>query len=560
MNLLRRRKSPRLAAHKVGVARSAFLRDLFGALLLIACASTNAAVISAASGSRNDVQAAINFAGPGDTVVIPPGSNNWTAGVSAYLNNVTIMGAGTTNVGGGDQTIIVDNISSNAPLFSLSGPTNAAYRVSGITFMSGNGAIKDNATLAFNGLMRLDHLHLSFPSYNNYKVAGIGGFGVLDHCILDLWGVNALYISNGRSGAGEVQGNLEWSLPTQFGGTNYFFIEDNIVKGHLYDGTTVYSTRLLDSWTAAKVVVRFNTMVSCCLYEVHATGHSGDDRGTRAVEAYGNYVTSPLLADPNFVMADVSSGCQLIWGNSADQVYKGMFQFNVTRKNNATYGQQRTSAGWGYAGTNFNGTGSAWDGNTDIGTGYPAIDQPGRGQGDLLNRYFPAKVNNTTGTIHWPNQALEPVYIWANVGTQVNGWGRGYYNDESYGRVQPNRDYYPQASGIQTSPTSPFNGTTGCGWGTLANRPTTCTPGVAYFATDQGAWNQSANNPYGVRQNGASGVLYVATAANTWTLYYTPCTYPHPLQASEGSSILNMNSNTISNTVLPPTSLRASAP
>jgi hypothetical protein len=96
--------------------------------------------------------------------------------------------------------------------------------------------------------------------------------------------------------------------------------------------------------------------------------------------------------------------------------------------------------------------------------------------------------------------------------------------------VVANRDYYPSASGVQTSPTSPFNGSSGTGWGTLANRPTTCTPGVAYFATDQGSWNTSTSNPYGVQQNGANGVLYKCTAPNTWTLYYTPYIYPHPLQ------------------------------
>jgi hypothetical protein len=29
--------------------------------------------------------------------------------------------------------------------------------------------------------------------------------------------------------------------------------------------------------------------------------------------------------------------------------------------------------------------------------------------------------------------------------------------------------------------------------------------------------------------NGASGLLYKCTATDTWTLYYTPYTYPHPL-------------------------------
>jgi len=68
------------------------------------------------------------------------------------------------------------------------------------------------------------------------------------------------------------------------------------------------------------------------------------------------------------------------------------------------------------------------------------------------------------------------------------------------------------------------------GFGTLANRPTTCSHttapngenggGVAYWATDQGSW----------KNGGAGGVLYRCGATNTWTVQYTPFTYPHPLR------------------------------
>lgn len=197
-----------------------------------------------------------------------------------------------------------------------------------------------------------------------------------------------------------------------------------------------------------------------------------------------------------------------------------------------------------HTGTAFTGAtyyvGSAWDGNTDA-YGYPALDQTGRGRGYLLTGVHPNKVIGAgqpgAGTIAWPNQVLEPVYIWKNSGTpEVTAYSNGSTN-----LIQADRDYYEQSSGIQTSPGdllgtpgSPFNGLTGTGWGTFANRPPRCEPGVAYWAIDQGSWNQSASNPHGVNQAGAQGRLYIATGVNTWgtvaPYVYEPYTYPHPLQ------------------------------
>ncbi len=200
-----------------------------------------------------------------------------------------------------------------------------------------------------------------------------------------------------------------------------------------------------------------------------------------------------------------------------------------------------TLANGGNTGGNLTGVayyaGSGWDDNTDH-LGYPCIDQPGRGLGDLLTGTFPTKTNSTTGTVAWPNQALEPIYVWNNSLVPNPGYGGSFYADDTGGRVVADRDYYAQATGIQTNSTTPFDGTTGTGWGTLANRPTTCTTGVGYWATNQGSWNKSVSNPYGVQQNGASGLLYKCTSTNTWTLYYTPYTYPHPLAQNNGQAFL----------------------
>jgi hypothetical protein len=65
--------------------------------------------------------------------------------------------------------------------------------------------------------------------------------------------------------------------------------------------------------------------------------------------------------------------------------------------------------------------------------------------------------------------------------------------------------------------------------GPLASLPETCVEHQGYWATDQSTTDLTGM----VGKNPAtpiSGTLYKCTATNTWTLYYTPYTYPHPLR------------------------------
>jgi hypothetical protein len=249
IGLLNLGTSQRPVANKVGVIWNGPVRDLFVALLLTACATANAATITAASCAATDVQEALNRANAGDTVVIPAGSASWTQAVTWNAPaNVTIQGNGTSAIGGGDQTVIIDNSSSGAPLLRVNVSSSGVFRMTGITFRSGTGAYKDNGTVTIYGpgTVRMDHMHFAMSSGANYKVLviGAGVFGVLDSSILDLDGTNAIYIYNGRCGPGDWMGNLEWSLPTDFGGPSYFYIEDNIINGNVGGGT--YSSRIYD--------------------------------------------------------------------------------------------------------------------------------------------------------------------------------------------------------------------------------------------------------------------------------------------------------------------------
>jgi hypothetical protein len=192
--------------------------------------------------------------------------------------------------------------------------------------------------------------------------------------------------------------------------------------------------------------------------------------------------------------------------------------------------------------TNDYTSGSAGATNPSLGDSYQILraavcmDQPTRGAGLLITGSISSPVLASTGKPGSAAQALDPIYEAAdNVGNHADHTIVGVTQ-----ALIANRDYYAESINqtAQTSPASPFNGTSGAGHGTLANRPTTCTKGVGYWATDQGNWNQSGS--------GGQGELFVCSATNTWTIYYMPYTYPHPLTTGN-----------IGNPPAPPTGLMA---
>ncbi len=85
-----------------------------------------------------------------------------------------------------------------------------------------------------------------------------------------------------------------------------------------------------------------------------------------------------------------------------------------------------------------------------------------------------------------------------------------------------------------------FNGSSGIGCGPFAKRPATCTKGVGYWATDQSVTNLKGK--VGAHPDTViTGILYVATAENTWTEFYKPLPYPHPLRKPDPPKHLRFN-------------------
>jgi len=129
--------------------------------------------------------------------------------------------------------------------------------------------------------------------------------------------------------------------------------------------------------------------------------------------------------------------------------------------------------------------------------------------GDTASRYFDA-ANGTYPFRDQPgvghNQMSFPNYEWGNTGSQAPGEPMLATNAPS--AVQPNRDYFDY--------TASFNGSSGVGVGMSSARPSNCTTGVGYWATD-------------------SNTLYQCASTNNWTTYYVPYTYPYPTTQTTNS-------------------------
>ncbi|MGP8155814.1 MAG: MBG domain-containing protein [Candidatus Acidiferrales bacterium] len=308
-----------------------------------------------------------------------------------------------------------------------------------------------------------------------------------------------------------------------------------VTQVQLYlDGTTLLATFTATpytySWNTTSVTNAMHTLTA------EATDGVGNNGSSAAVGVTVNNTggatgSSPNSAQPVFFL---SSGTGVVWGNNASGgSYSNFVTIHSLRRDDGggQHPEVATPNGWGYCGTSFDGTGSNWDQKSNTVTGYRCLDQPGQGQGDLLSG--DVTTGNLTNTVTgctasascaWPQEALEPVYEWMDSFSGSQPFWENYETDA----LINNSDYYLWCNALSPSGCASYNGTAGVGSGPLSARPATCTPGVGYWATDQGNWNQSGS--------GGQGELFVCgPTVNTWALHYEPYTYPHPLDTSGGS-------------------------
>jgi hypothetical protein len=79
-----------------------------------------------------------------------------------------------------------------------------------------------------------------------------------------------------------------------------------------------------------------------------------------------------------------------------------------------------------------------------------ALDQVGRGKGDLLGGSLSSRVNTVAGGQHWAHQSLEPAFSWNNVGPSnvAYGFDSGAVPSQAQGK-----DYFNLGKGLPADST-----------------------------------------------------------------------------------------------------------
>ena len=468
--------------------------------------------VDAKSCSRADLAMAVDAAAEGATIRIPAGACTWTEPLE-ITKGVLLEGAGET------KTLITLN---GADGFLDVKGSGGGFRLSGV----GLQGDPSGPVLSLNGkfsALRVDHVAFT----NIHELCVMTGYYTWTE---DLPAVRALfdhitYVNDAEFGFARTYGkDASWETSDALGSADAIFVEDSTFTWNV--SSPGAGAHVNDGEHGARLVIRHNTIQNGQL-QWHDTGSTQQARSTRTVEIYGNQLVCSVN-DCGWGAVGLRGGTGVAFDNkiplypggyengAVTQIYRVDQPGGVpwahqcdgvvdricsTFRSHCSGGDHRTCG----AGDECAGIGTCedtctsdaecpagarcltkFDGHADA-TGWPCRDQTGRGMDDPLTH----------------EQASSPFYWWNNL--DLGGKPATVtVADANKGFIQANRDYFEG--------TASFDGTQGVGSGPIASRPSKCSTGVAYWASDE-------------------KTLYRCGKPDVWEKHFIEYPYPHPLQA-----------------------------
>jgi hypothetical protein len=271
---------------------------VFAFLFTVSPSALAEPIVIAASGSRDDVQAAVDALGGPGVVLVRPGE--WVLGgtVTIAADDVVVLGSGAAN------TRLYRTTEDATAFFSADGV--ARFRFAGF-HVQGNAARSSAALevgVRVNGVedFRVDHCFLQH--LGNSGVHARASRGVVDHTTIR----DGYKPEIGNFGYGvAVYGDDTYSgLP--YGTPEAVFIEDNAIDGARHASA---------SNRGARYVFRYNHVTGTEVahaVDSHGDEYNGDcDVGTEWIEVYENVIEEPVYSG---YAVRIRGGAGAIWNNT----------------------------------------------------------------------------------------------------------------------------------------------------------------------------------------------------------------------------------------------------
>ena len=283
-------------------------RTLGASLLLLGLGgyggASSAETIAAASGSSVDIQAAVDLAQPGDTVLIPEGSFDFEGQVFA-TDGIKIAGMGR------DKTFLIkrDRLEQWNAMINVDCLTGEAFEFSGIT-LQGLGRFlqpdTDNSGTGKSGMEKgpirdiglylqgaCTEFQVHDSRFTKFTRAGIqlrANVGTEQGAAVGVIYRNEFF-DNWYPGLGygvEIVGHRNsWDTPVELGTTNMIVIEDNRFEKHRHTLATNNGARYAFRYNQI-----FNNYQDAAAIDAH--GLAAWPRGTRSYEIYENRLDNSI--------------------------------------------------------------------------------------------------------------------------------------------------------------------------------------------------------------------------------------------------------------------------
>lgn len=459
------------------IKKSAALMMPLLALVVFAYATPVTAQVTASSCSYSDVQSAVVSVARGGTVTVPSGNCSWGSTLTLTAG-ITLQGAGVGN------TVITSTgtmISVEPDSTAIANSEN--IKITGFTFDGNNAAgifIGIEGASGINGTKPYRYLLIGDNKFQNASTS-----------------LSAGVIEAGANNDGEISGVIYH---------NTFDRCNIILRIFSNNDTREWANTAFNQFTYGSpdnLYFEDNTIQYSSSSSANNPGWIEVGQGGRLVGRFNTW---------NLANATTP---QEIWDIHGFQNWNGQVDSGQTSTMLVEYYDNTLSNMGTYRWIDHRGSWGMFFDNVLTGSGGNSIDLYGMSTPGSC----PSDINPTPSNY---NPVINNTYFFNNTknGTNVTA-SVVSTGSPTHCSVAENANWWNQ----QTA----FNGTAGVGRGLLSARPATCKTGVGYWATDQGEWNSL--------HAGADGQFYKCTATNTWTQYYQPYTYPHPLRAGSQQTV-----------------------